>query len=165
MEIILNFLRTDLFLIILLLGIISLLVLYISNNIKLSKLRKSYKQFMKKLGKGEQIDEILKKYIDTVEKVEANQEELENYCNKLDENMNICIQKIGLVRYSAFKDTGSDLSFTLAILDKYNDGIVLNGIYSREMSNIYAKPVKDGKSTYTLSEEEKEAIGKAINDN
>ncbi len=163
MESILNFLKTDLFFIIILLGIILLLILYISNSIKLSKLRKSYKQFMKKLGKGEQIDEILKKYIDTVEKVEETQEELENYCNKLDENMNTCIQKVGLVRYSAFKDTGSDLSFTLAILDKYNDGIVLNGIYSREMSNIYAKPVKDGKSTYTLSDEEKEAIEKAIN--
>ncbi len=163
MESILNFMRTDLFLIIILLGIILLLLLYITNSIKLFKLRKSYKQFMKKLGRGEQIDEILKKYIDTVEKVEENQEEIENYCNKLDENMNTCIQKIGLVRYSAFKDTGSDLSFALAILDKYNDGIVLNGIYSREMSNIYAKPVKDGKSTYTLSEEEKEAIEKAIN--
>ena len=137
-------------------------MLYIANSIKLSKLRKSYKQFMKKLGKGEQIDEILKKYIDTVEKVEENQEELENYYNKLDENMNTCMQKVGLVRYSAFKDTGSDLSFALAILDKYNDGIVLNGIYSREMSNIYAKPIKEGKSTYTLSEEEKEAIEKAI---
>lgn len=162
MESILNFMKTDLFLIILLLGIILLLLLYITNSMKLSKLRKSYKQFMKKLGKGEQIDEILKKYIDTVEKVEENQEEIKDYCNKLDENMNTCIQKIGLVRYSAFKDTGSDLSFTLAILDKYNDGIVLNGIYSREMSNIYAKPVKDGKSTYTLSEEEIEAIQKAI---
>ncbi len=162
MESMLNFLRTDLFLIILLLGIILLLMLYIANSIKLSKLRKSYKQFMKKLGKGEQIDEILKKYIDTVEKVEENQEELENYYNKLDENMNTCMQKVGLVRYSAFKDTGSDLSFALAILDKYNDGIVLNGIYSREMSNIYAKPIKEGKSTYTLSEEEKEAIEKAI---
>ena len=165
MESILNFLRTDLFLIILLLGIILLIVLYITNSIKLSKLRKSYKQFMKKLGKGEQIDEILKKYINAVEKVEESQVELEDYCNKLDENMNTCIQKVGLVRYSAFKDTGSDLSFTLAILDKYNDGIVLNGIYSREMSNIYAKPVKDGKSTYTLSEEEKEAIEKAVNQN
>ncbi|MCI8345161.1 MAG: DUF4446 family protein [Clostridia bacterium] len=162
MESILNFMKTDLFLIIILLGIILLLLLYITNSMKLSKLRKSYKQFMKKLGKGEQIDEILKKYIDTVEKVEENQEEIKDYCNKLDENMNTCIQKIGLVRYSAFKDTGSDLSFTLAILDKYNDGIVLNGIYSREMSNIYAKPVKDGKSTYTLSEEEIEAIQKAI---
>ena len=73
-----------------------------------------------------------------------------------------CIQKIGIVRYSAFKDTGSDLSFALALLDENNDGVVLNGIYSREMSNIYAKPIQNGKSTYTVSEEETQAISKAI---
>ena len=63
---------------------------------------------------------------------------------------------------NAFQDTGSNLSFALAILDKNNNGIVLNGIYSREMSNIYAKPVESGISSYTLSEEEKEAIKKAM---
>ena len=68
-----------------------------------------------------------------------------------------------LMKYNAFKDVGSDLSFALAILNNQNDGIVLNGIYSRETSNIYAKPVIKGESTYTLSEEEKEAIKKAIN--
>ncbi len=162
MEILLNFLRTDLFLIILLFGTIILFILYLSNIIKLSKLRKNYSQFMKKLGKGENIEEILKKYINTVEKVENNQEEINNYLNKLERNMNTCVNKIGLVRYNAFKDTGSDLSFTLAILNEYNDGVVLNGIYSREMSNIYAKPIKDGKSTNTLSEEEKQAIEKAM---
>ena len=67
-----------------------------------------------------------------------------------------------MVRYSAFKDTGSDLSFAVAMLDENNDGVVFNGIYSREMSNIYAKPVKKGVSEYTLSEEEKEAIRRAI---
>ena len=77
--------------------------------------------------------------------------------------MENCIQKIGLVRYNAFKDTGSDLSFTLALLDNKNTGIVLNGIYSRETSNIYSKPVEKGTSTYTLSDEEKQAIQKAIN--
>lgn len=163
MDSILSFFKTDLFLIIIILSIIILFILHISNIIKLSKLRKSYLQFMKKLGKGENIEEILKKYIDTVEKVEKNQEELNNYLNNLEKNMNTCINKIGLVRYNAFKDTGSDLSFTLAILNEYNDGVVLNGIYSREMSNIYAKQVKDGKSNNTLSEEEKQAIQKAIN--
>ena len=163
MESILNFLKTDLFLIVLLLGIILLLVLYIANSIKLSKLRKSYSKFMKKLGKGENIEEILKKYINTVEKVQKEQEEINNYCDSLEQNINICIQKIGMVRYSAFKDTGSDLSFALALLDKYNDGVVLNGIYSREMSNIYAKPIKNGKSDHTLSEEEKQAIERANN--
>ena len=51
------------------------------------------------------------------------------------------------------------------MLDEKNNGVVLNGIYSREMSNIYAKPVENGKSTYTLSNEEKQAIEKAINTN
>lgn len=163
MESILNLLKTDLFLIILLFGIIILLVLYIMNNIKLSKLRKSYSQFMKKLGKGENIEEMLRRYINIVENVNKNQEEMNVYLNNLEKNMNKCINKIGLVRYNAFKDTGSDLSFALAILNEYKDGVILNGIYSREMSNIYAKPIKDGKSTYTLSEEEREAIDRAIN--
>ena len=92
-------------------------------------------------------------------------EELEakGYKFKSEKDLTKCIQKIGIVRYSAFKDTGSDLSFTLALLDEHNDGVVLNGIYSREMSNIYAKPVKAGKSTYTMSEEEKQAVQKAMN--
>ena len=81
----------------------------------------------------------------------------------LEEDLAKCIQKIGIVRYNAFKDTGSDLSFALALLDDKNNGVVLNGIYSREMSNIYAKPVKDGVSSYTISEEEKQAIEKAVN--
>ena len=51
------------------------------------------------------------------------------------------------------------------MLDEKNDGVVFNGIYSREMSNIYAKPVKNGVSEYTLSEEEKEAIRRAIEAN
>ena len=72
-------------------------------------------------------------------------------------------QKIGIVRYNAFKDTGSDLSFSLAILDAHNNGVVLNGIYARDSSNIYAKPIENGQSKYILSNEEKEAIYKAMN--
>ena len=60
------------------------------------------------------------------------------------------------------KDTGSDLSFALALLDENNNGVLLNGIYSREMSNIYAKPVTKGESSYTLSIEEKQAIDDVV---
>ena len=88
--------------------------------------------------------------------------EIRNLVDSIDKNLESCIQKIGIVRYNAFKDTGSDLSFALAMLDENNNGVVLNGIYSREMSNIYAKPVQNGKSNYTISEEEKEAIQKAM---
>ncbi len=98
-----------------------------------------------------------------INEIEKENNDLKNYCKQLDNTIATSIQKIGLIRYNAFKDTGSDLSFALALLNEKNTGVVLNGIYSREMSNIYAKPVDAGTSTYTLSEEEKQAIKKAIN--
>lgn len=163
MEIIANFLRTDAFLITIGIVNIILIILYITNLFKLRSIRNNYLKFVRKLGNGENIEEILKKYIEKVENVEEKNKELTQYCNRLDMDVSKCIQKVGILRYSAFKDTGSDLSFTLALLDQNNDGIVLNGIYSREMSNIYAKPIKNGTSTYTVSEEEKEAIKRALN--
>lgn len=162
MEFILNFIRTDTFLIgISIIGVL-LIILYIVNIVKLNNLRKKYTIFMKKLGKGDNIQESIEKYISRIEQVEEENNSIKNYCKQLDNTIQNCIQKVGLIRYSAFKDTGSDLSFTLALLDDENTGIVLNGIYSREMSNIYAKPIEKGTSSYTLSEEEKQAIQKAI---
>lgn len=144
---------------------IILIILYVSNAIKLNRINKEYRSFMKKIGKGDDIEENLKLYINRVEKVEKENKEIENYCESLNKEIAKTIKKVGIVRYNAFKDTGSDLSFTLALLNEHNDGVVLNGIYSREMSNIYAKPIKDGKSKYTLSEQEEEAINKAISSN
>lgn len=163
MQEILNFLKTDVFLIGLVIAIFILFILYIANVIKLSKLRNSYKEFMKRLGNGNNVEEMLKQYINTVIEVQKENKQLSDYCKTIDTNMGKCLQKVGMVRYNAFKDTGSDLSFTLALLDENNNGVVLNGIYSREMSNIYAKQIENGKSQNTLSEEEKEAIRKAMN--
>ena len=130
--------------------------------IKYFGLNSKYRKFMEKIGKGENIEEDLENYMYRVERVEKQNYEINNIMKTINEDMNKCIQKVGIVRYSAFNDIGSDLSFALALLDYNNDGIVLNGIYSREMSNIYAKPIKNGKSSYTISQEEQEAINKAI---
>ena len=164
MNSILEFLRTDTFLIIILLISVLSIILLILNHLKLTKLKNEYSEFMKKLGNGKNIDENLKVYMDRVQKVEDLNKEIIQYCERLDKSVDTCIQKIGIVRYNAFKDVGSNLSFTLALLDNNNYGVVLNGIYSRDNSNIYAKPIKDGKSEYILSDEEKEAIEKAINE-
>ena len=163
METILNFIKTDNFYIALLVVIVVLFILYIIDIIKLVKLKKKYNLFMKKLGNGENIKEALDTYMKQVEDVQKKNEELKDYYEKLSKKTDGCIQKVGLVRYNAFKDTGSDLSFTLALLDAENTGVVLNGIYSRDMSNIYSKPIESGISTYTLSIEEKKAIEKAMN--
>ena len=155
MDIFFSFLRSDIFLLILFIIVIILSVLYIASVINLKKLRTSYSKFMNKLGNGNNVEELLKEYIKRVETVEAKNEEIISYCKVIDENIKRCTQKIGIVRYNAFKDVGSDLSFTLAILDDYNNGVVLNGIYARDSSNIYAKPIENGQSKYILSEEEK----------
>ena len=165
MQGILEFLKTDSYMVILsvvtILLFIGFLVILI-NNIKLNN---RYKKFMSKIGNGKNIEEDLNKFINEVSRIEEQNAEIISFCKGLDEDISKCIQKVGIVRYSAFKDTGSDLSFAAALLDEKNNGVVFNGIYSREMSNIYAKPVENGNSKYTLSEEELEAIKKAVDSN
>ena len=162
MQEIIDFLRTDNFLLMLSIMVGILTIGFISILYSNIKLKNKYNKFMKKIGNGKNIEEDLENYMYRVERVEKQNAEIISYCKNLDDEVAKCIQKVGMVRYSAFKDTGSDLSFAVAMLDENNDGVVFNGIYSREMSNIYAKPVKKGVSEYTLSEEEKEAIRRAI---
>lgn len=165
MQGIMDFIRTDNFLLILsiIVGILTIgFIAILYSNIKL---KNKYNKFMKKIGNGKNIEEDLENYMYRVERVERQNAEIISYCKNLDDEVAKCIQKVGIVRYSAFKDTGSDLSFAVAMLNENNDGVVFNGIYSREMSNIYAKPVKNGGSEYTFSEEEKEAIRRAIEAN
>ena len=162
MENVIHTIGTEKFMLILLGLNIILLIVFIIVLIKLFTINKKYKDFMQKLGKGKNIEEDLENYMYRVERVEKQNAEIKNIIQKLDKDFEKSIQKIGIVRYNAYKDTGSDLSFTLAMLDENNNGVVLNGIYSRETSNIYAKPVENGKSSYILSEEEQEAIRRAI---
>lgn len=156
------FLKTDNFLIFITIVVVLLIIGFILMIAKLFSINKKYKTFMKKIGNGNNIEEDLENYMYRVERVEKQHAEIRNLIDAIDASMENCIQKIGMVRYNAFKDTGSNLSFALALLDEKNNGVVLNGIYSREMSNIYAKPVENGKSKYTISEEEQEAIQKAM---
>lgn len=162
MQKILDFVNTENYLLILTGIIIILFVLLIILLVNNIKTKKQYKKFIKKLGNGKNIEEDLTKFMNKVGMVQEQNKEIISYCNNIEKDISKCIQKVGIVRYSAFRDTGSDLSFAVALLNNNNDGIVFNGIYSREMSNIYAKPVKQGNSSYTLSEEETEAISRAI---
>lgn len=139
-----------------------LLILLIYNIIKTNKIGKKYKEFMIKIGNGKDLEEDLENYIHRVERVEKQNGEIVQTCNEMSKSLEKCIQKVGVVRYNAFENTGSDLSFALALLDNKDNGIVLNGIFSRESSNLYAKPVISGKSSYSISEEEEKAIEKAI---
>lgn len=133
-------------------------ILVIINIIYTIMMKKKYIDFMARLGNGKNLDEMLRKYLDDVREIKKDNSEIKAYYTKLDNDIDTCIQKIGLVRYNAFKDVGSDLSFAIAMLDRNDNGVILNGLYGSESSNIYAKPIKNGISKYQLSEEEKTAL-------
>ena len=158
MESILEFLKTDSFLMISFIINIVLVVITVINIFMLIKTNKKYIKFMKQLGNGNNLDEMLKDYLRDVKEIKRDNSEIKAYYTKLDSDIASCIQKVGLVRYNAFRDVGSDLSFAIALLDGNDTGVVLNGLYGSDSSNIYAKPVKNGVSTYQLSEEEKYAL-------
>ena len=84
-------------------------------------------------------------------------------CEDLKDEVKGCVQKVGIMRYKAFEDVGSDLSFSIAMLDAHNDGIVLTGLYGRHDSTTYAKPIDKGISRYELSEEEAHVLKEAMN--
>lgn len=71
-------------------------------------------------------------------------------------------QKFDIVRYNPFRETGGDQSFSLALLDLKDNGVVVTSIHGREVDRIYAKEIVNGKSKHNLSAEEIEAIKGAI---
>ncbi len=157
-----SFLHSDLFLIIILILNIFLLIMSVISNIRIKNIHNKDKIFMEKLGNGSNIKEDLDVYMRRVGNTEEEIRKLSLYYKELDEKSKKSLQKVGIVRYNAYKDTGSDLSFAVCILDEENNGVVFNGIYSRDMSNIYAKPIEKGLSKYKITPEEQEAINRAM---
>ena len=113
-------------------------------------------------GRKKRKPENLKEVLTGIENIEKRIENISENLDCVKKMSQVSLQKIGVVRFNPFKDMGGDQSFSIALLDFENNGLVLSSIYSREGNRIYAKPVKGGGSEYSLSEEEKEALDKAI---
>ncbi len=92
----------------------------------------------------------------------ARQEEeiisLRSEIEKIKKEEDFFLQKTGLVRYNPFSDIGGEQSFSLAIVDKKGNGFVVTSLYARDGNRVYAKPINNGSSEYTLSKEEERAI-------
>lgn len=153
-----DFILTDQFLLIVFWVNLFLIIAVLYCIFKIRKMNNDYLILVNKIGNGSDLDGMLKEYLKDVKKIKQDNSEIKAYYTKLDSDLSSCIQKIGLVRYNAFTNVGSDLSFAIALLDNNDNGVVLNGLYGSEASNIYAKPIKGGESPYQLSNEEKYAI-------
>ena len=121
-----------------------------------------YKRLMKGTS-NKNLEEILLERLDSIDEAKEVSEKALKECEKLEIKLKDCIQKVAIMRYKAFENVGSDLSFSIAMLDDNNDGIILTGIYGRQESTTYAKPIDKGISRYDLSEEELYVLNEASN--
>lgn len=143
--------------------VVVLIIVMIINGIKTTKIRKSYKAFME--GKnGQSLENILQSRIKQVDQLivaeEANKEQIQAVLDHLDHTY----QKVGVVKYNAFEEMGGKLSFSLALLNRKNDGFILNAMHSREGCFTYIKEVIDGNPIIMLADEEREALDLALKD-
>lgn len=146
------------------LSVITLLLFIISIILfsSVKKLEKKYKKMMRGVN-NKNLEKALNDNLDNIEKALNKSEEAINECKNISDKLKGCVNKVAIMRYKAFEDVGSDLSFSIAILDSYNDGVIITGIYSRHDSTTYAKPIDKGISRYELSEEELHVLNEAIN--
>lgn len=80
-------------------------------------------------------------------------------CDNIESKGLLYIQKIGLLRFNPFKDTGGDQSFVLSLIDAQDTGVVITGLYSRSGTRWYAKRVVKGKGVdHELSDDEKKSL-------
>ena len=112
----------------------------------------------KKKKQPENLKEVLKQFGDLKKDLEKLTQGLEN----LKKDSKVHIQKVGIVRYNPFSNVGGDQSFSIALLDNNNNGIVITSLYAQDSNRVYAKSVKQGQSEHSLSDEEKKAIAKAL---
>lgn len=140
--------------------IIILFIMVCVSMSKIKKLRQRYEKFMEK--EDVNLEELLVQYTKKLNVLLQNEKEMQSSIEHMEGIVKDCVQKVGVVRYQAIPNMGADLSYTVALLNEENDGVVFNGIYGRDGCYTYAKPIKDGKSTYNLSEEEEQAINQAI---
>jgi Protein of unknown function (DUF4446) len=113
-------------------------------------------------GKSGGIDEILDRQLKRVESLTARVDALNKLHHELEHLSQRTIQKVAVIRYNPFSDTGGDQSFAIALLDSLGNGVVLSSLHSRTDTRVFAKPVQSGRSRYQLSDEEQDAIKKAL---
>lgn len=141
--------------------IIILFFMICISNSRIKKLTKRYESFMH--GKtGADLEGIIVSAFSEMDAIKKNDARRMKEFKTIRKNMKNCFRKTGLVKYDAFNQMSGTLSFSLALLNEKNDGIILNCMHSREGCFTYAKEIINGESYVVLSDEEKAALQQAI---
>ena len=111
---------------------------------------------------GKDFAAVLDAHLDKVFSVSREVDELTVRTAMVETNLRRSFQRIGMVRYNPFEDTGGNQSFALALLDGNGDGVIVNSLHSRTGTRVYAKGVTGGRSDAALSDEESRAVQDAM---
>ena len=153
--------RIEIVLIILFVLILALGIALILTIRRLAYVNRKYYVIMS--GKrGKDLEKVILTRFKEMDKVKVSAKRVTSEHRKFKGQLDSCIDKIGLVKYDAFDNLAGQLSFSLALLNQDNSGIVLNTMHSRDGCYTYAKEIIKGESYIALSEEEKQAISKAM---
>jgi hypothetical protein len=137
--------------------IILLFVLWSIAVFRIGRLKKRLQAFVKDTGATD-LEGVMKKLHAQAEELYGAKAEQERRLEQLEKKITAMKGNVNVLRYNAFGDGGSDLSFSLAIVNDRADGVVLSALHSRDESRVYAKPLEGGASTYSLTPEEKEVV-------
>jgi hypothetical protein len=110
---------------------------------------------------GGNLEVLLNEHIASVRSTVDRVAAVEQLARRLEKAGYFSFQHLGVVRFNAFYDTGSDQSFAIALVDGRGNGVVLSSLHARDVTRVYAKPLQKWESSYQLTEEEKQAIALA----
>lgn len=152
---------SDIIIIVLFVLVIALIIFTIMNMSQMKKMKANYKIFMS--GKNaHSLEDTLIKRLDQIEQLMAANVANEKNIKILFKNMKQSYQKMGLIKYDALHEMGGKLSFSLAMLDVKNNGFIINAMHTRDGCYTYIKEIIDGNSIIVLSEEEQQALDRAM---
>lgn len=153
----------DLGIVVLILLVMVVILMFMTANLAMGirRLNRKYKTFMK--GKdGQSLEKQFQNKFRDLDRLAKLQDKQYYELEKISGVMERTLNKYGIVKYDAFDDVGGKMSFALAMLDKNNTGFILNAIHSRENCFLYMKEIVKGESYIMLSEEEIQALKRAV---
>lgn len=148
--------------IILLILTVYLLIRNVNSNMRLSRLERRYKVFMKG-SDAQSLEKVFVRKFAQIDRLYEAKDQHDHELLFIKKNLDKMFSKYGVEKYDAFDDVGGKLSFALALLDKDNTGLILNAVHSRDNCFLYLKEIVKGESYVMLSQEEVEALRKAVN--
>lgn len=107
------------------------------------------------------LEELMKACVDGVAKIEERNELISKHALLLDEKISHAIRNTQTLRYKAFDTNSSNQSFSVALVNEKGNGVVISSLHSHERMSTFAKPVESYKSTYELTDEEKQTLDDA----